>query len=110
MAKFFGPIGYSVREEIRPGVWTDKFEEHNSYGDVDRAYSSWATSADSTNDDLNMNVQISIVADPFASNNLHAMKYVRFMGAEWKITKVDPRYPRLILTIGGVYNGPVAQP
>lgn len=108
MAKFYGPIGYSIPVETRPGVWTDKIEEHNSYGDVDRAASYWATASDSTNDNLNMSVQISIVADPFASNNLHAMKYVRFQGAEWKITRVEPRYPRLILTIGGVYNGPTA--
>lgn len=110
MAKFYGPIGYGVRVETRPGFWKDTIEEHYSSGDVDRALtSSWVTSSDSTNDDLNINIQISIVADPFSRNNLHSMKYVRFMGANWKITKVEPRYPRLILTIGGVYNGPSAQ-
>ena len=110
MAKFFGPIGYGVRVETRPGVWRDTIEEHNSYGDVDRAFTSnWTTSSDSTNDDLNINIQISIVSDPFSRDNLRSMKYVRFMGENWKITKVEPRHPRLILTIGGVYNGPTAQ-
>jgi hypothetical protein len=109
MAKFFGPIGYAIRVETRPGVWRDSIEEHDSYGDVDRAYSNWTTSSDSTNDDLNMNVQISIVADQFVNDNLRSMKYVRYMGANWKITKIEPRRPRLILTIGGVYNGPIAQ-
>lgn len=106
MAKFYGPIGYAIPTETRPGVWKDKIEEHNYYGDVIRNNSRWTSSSESTNDDLTLSSQISIVADPFANNNCHSMKYVRFMGANWKITGIEPRYPRLILTIGGVYNGP----
>ena len=109
MSKFCGPIGYGLRVETRPGVWKDEFVEHISYGDIERANTSWNASSDSTNDDLNINVQISIVADPFAQDNLRSMKYVRLMGANWKITKIEPRHPRLILTLGGVYNGPIAQ-
>ena len=106
MAKFYGPIGYSVSTEVRPGVWKDTIEERNYYGDLIRDTSRWTGSQDSTNDDLTINNQISIVADPFAENNFHSMKYVRFMGANWKITSVEPRFPRLILSVGGVYNGP----
>ena len=106
MAKFYGPIGYSVSTEVRPGVWKDTIEERNYYGDLIRDASRWTASQDSTNDDLTINNQISIVADPFAENNFHSMKYVRFMGANWKITSVEPRFPRLILSVGGVYNGP----
>ena len=106
MAKFYGPIGYSVSTEVRPGVWKDTIDERNYYGDLIRDTSRWTASQDSTNDDLTINNQISIVADPFAENNFHSMKYVRFMGANWKITSVEPRFPRLILSVGGVYNGP----
>ena len=104
MAKFYGPIGYAISTETRPGVWKDRIEERNYYGDIKRNTSRWTASSDSTNDDLNVNVQLSIVADPFAYNNFHSMKYVSFMGANWKITNVEPQHPRLILTIGGVYN------
>ena len=106
MAKFYGPIGYSVSTEVRPGVWKDTIEERNYYGDLIRDTSRWTASQNSTNDDLTINNQISIVADPFAENNFHSMKYVRFMGANWKITSVEPRLPRLILSVGAVYNGP----
>ena len=106
MTKFYGPIGYAVPTETRPGVWKDQIEERNYYGDIKRNSSRWTASPDSTNDDLNVNAQVSIVADPFAYNNFHSMKYIRFMGANWKITNVEPQDPRLILTIGGVYNGP----
>ena len=107
MAKFSGPIGYAMKIEQRPGFYTDRIEEHNHMGDIIQNSARWTNSSDSTNDDLVLNHQISILADPFARDNFHAMKYVRLMGTNWKITSVRVQYPRLILTIGGVYNGPV---
>lgn len=106
MARFYGPIGYAIKFEARPGFWKDRIEEHIHVGDVLRNSSRWSSSPDSTNDDLNFSNQISIMADPFAMNHLHSMKYVRWMGANWKITNIEEKYPRLILTLGGVYNGP----
>lgn len=105
MAKFYGKVGYVETGETSPGVWGEKVTEINYYGDVLRRTSRWATSSDSTNDDLNIDSQISIVADPFAYQKFHAIKYVEFMGALWKVASVEPQYPRLILTLGGVYNG-----
>ena len=61
--------------------------------------------AESLNDDINISNEISIVADPYANQNFHSMRYVEFMGAKWKISNVDVQYPRLILSIGGIYNG-----
>lgn len=106
MAKFFGPIGYAIPTETRPGYWEDKIEERDYIIDVIRVSTRWNASSDSTNDDLTVNNQFSLIADPFANNHFHSMKYVRFMGANWKITGVEPRPPRLILNVGGVYNGP----
>lgn len=105
MAKWYGEIGYAETRETAPGVWTEDITKRNYFGDLVRNSSRWATSSDSTNDDLNIDNQISIVADPFAYQNFHKMKYVEFMGTKWKITKVEPQYPRLILSVGGVYNG-----
>lgn len=105
MGKWFGNVGYGVTEEVRPGVWKDDITVRQYFGDVIRNSSRWSTPSDSTNDDLNVNVQISIVADPFAYQNFHSIKYIEFMGSNWKVTNVDPQYPRLMLTIGGVYNG-----
>jgi hypothetical protein len=105
MAKFHGPIGYGKPVEIRPGFWKDQITERMYSGDITRNTSKWTTSSDSTNDDLNINNQISIISDPFACQNFQSMKYIEFMGTKWKITSVEVQYPRLILTIGGVYNG-----
>ena len=106
MGKWYGVIAYAETFEETPGVWRDKITERTYSGEVIRNTSRWANSSTSTNDDLNINNQISILADPFAYNNFHSMKYIEFMGAKWKITGVEPRYPRLILNVGGVYNGP----
>lgn len=105
MGKFFGEIGYAISEQTSPGVWTDEIVKRNYFGDLDRNISRWSVSSDSTNDDLNINNQISILADPFAYQNFQSMKYVEIMGTKWKITNVEVKYPRLVLSVGGVYNG-----
>ena len=104
MAKFYGIIGYAVTEEAKPGVWTEKIIEHAYYGDLTRN-TRRLQSADQLNDNIDVANEISIVADPFANENFHSMRYVEFMGAKWKVTSVEVQYPRLILTLGGVYNG-----
>ena len=103
MAKFCGAIGYAVTKETEPGIWEEQIVEVEYFGDVIRNSRRFSGSA-KVNDDINISNQISIIADPFANNNFHAMKYVVFMGAKWKISEVTVQYHRLVLTIGGLYN------
>lgn len=103
MAKFFGKIGYMVTQSTVPGVWSEVITEREYFGDLIRNTSRYQSS-DDLNDDINISNEISILADPFAYENFHAMRYVEFMGAKWKISNVEVQYPRLILTVGGVYN------
>lgn len=104
MAKWYGSIGYAETAETEPGLWEEQITERQYYGDLIRNIRKLQTSG-GVNDDINVANEISIVADPYANQNFHAMRYVDFMGAKWKITSVEVQYPRLILTIGGVYNG-----
>lgn len=104
MAKFYGKIGYIETVEVDPGIWEPKVTERPYRGDLIRNTSRYQTSGE-VNDDININNSISIVADPYANVNFHHMRYVVFMGAKWKITNVEVQYPRLILSIGGLYNG-----
>lgn len=107
MAKFYGAIGYAINVEVRPGIWEPVITERPYYGDVNRNVMQ-VKNADKVNDDVSLANEISILADPFAYDNFHTMKYIRYMGAEWRIDKVEVKNPRLILTIGGVYNGQTA--
>ena len=104
MAKFYGKIGYANTVETKPGVYEEQIVERSYYGDLIRD-TRRLQSADQVNDDINISNEISIVADPYATNNFHTMRYAVFMGAKWKISNVEVSYPRLILTLGGVYNG-----
>lgn len=104
MAKFYGKIGYANTVETKPGVYEEQIVERSYYGDLIRN-TRRLQSADQVNDDINISNEISIVADPYATNNFHTMRYAVFMGTKWKISNVEVSYPRLILMLGGVYNG-----
>ena len=104
MAKFYGKIGYANTVETKPGVYEEQIVERSYYGDLIRN-TRRLQSADQVNDDINISNEISIVADPYATNNFHTMRYAVFMGTKWQISNVEVSYPRLILTLGGVYNG-----
>lgn len=104
MPKFFGAIGYATVVETKPGVYEERITERTYYGEVVRNIRN-LQSANQLNDNVNISNEISIVADPFANENFHSMRYAQFMGAKWKINSVEVKYPRLILQLGGVYNG-----
>lgn len=103
MAKWFGKIGFANTIETAPGVWEEQITTHEYFGDVYRNTRRLQTT-DQVNDDINISNEISILADPFANENFHSMRYAEFMGTTWKITNVEVKYPRLVLTLGGVYH------
>lgn len=103
MAKYFGAIGYAEQEETAPDVWQEKIVEREYFGDVTRNQKSW-DQGDGLNDDLNIDNVLSIVADPYAYNHFHTIRYVTWMGAKWKVKRVEVQRPRLLLYVGGVYN------
>lgn len=105
MPKFYGKIGFAETVEIRPGVWTDQIVERPYFGDLNRD-SRQSQSSDQVNDEINIANEISIVSDMYALNHINAFRYAEFMGVKWKISRVEIKPPRLILTLGGVYNGP----
>lgn len=110
MAKFFGKIGYGMSVESAPGVWKDVIVEQPYYGDVLRN-SRGLRDGDTANDDLTVGNSISIVADAYANMHFFAIRYVEWAGTLWEVDDISVQSPRLILRLGGVYNGPkVATP
>ena len=101
--KWSGKIGFVEAKETRPGVWENVTTERNFYGDVIRDIRKNQSSGQ-VNDDINISNRISIVSNSFVRDNLAFMKYIEFMGTKWKITDVEVQYPRLVLTIGGLWN------
>lgn len=109
MAKFYGKVGYGESVENAPGVWVDDIVERSYFGDVVRNTRK-LTEGESVNSDISVNNSIEIVADAYANEHFFAMRYIEWQGARWIISDVEVRRPRLLLRLGGVYNGPVADP
>ena len=103
MARFYGTVGYSETKETEPGIWEELITERKYSGDVLKISKRWQ-SGESLNDDLVINNEISILADPFAFNNFHNIRYVEWMGVKWKVSKMEIQRPRITLSLGGVYN------
>lgn len=107
MAKFYDVVGYGETQETAPGVHKDVITEILYYGDVIRN-SRQLREGEKVNDDLTVGNSISIVADAYANEHFFAIRYVKWAGSYWKVANVDVQAPRLILRLGGVYNGPKA--
>ena len=105
MPKFYGEVGYSVMEETAPGVFMDRPVTHMYTGNIIKHISRWGTSQNGVNDDLSLNNRISIVGDQFAYEHFSDIRYVVLNEVKWAVTSVELSPPRLILSIGGMYNG-----
>lgn len=103
MAKYCGKLGFSVTEEISPGDWQPTITEKTCRGDLKQTV--WRSqNADKVNDDIKISNRISIIATPYTYANMSNIKYATWAGIKWKVTSVEVNYPRLILTLGEVWN------
>jgi hypothetical protein len=107
MAKFQGVVGYGQNVQTKPGVWQDVITEKSYFGDVVRN-TRQLREGEYLNNDLTVSNSISIVADAYASEHFFAIRYVEWAGTLWTVTEVEVQSPRLLLRLGGVYNGPRA--
>lgn len=105
MGKFYGSVGFwDGEEEVRKGVTRPKIVERNYYGEFLRDYNKWQESS-KQDDNFTLNNRISILSDPYAHEHWPSIKYVVYNNVKWSVKSVEVSYPRLILEIGGVYNG-----
>lgn len=103
MPKCSGNIGYALTEETRPGVWEEKIVEKKYFGDVVRDNRKIVNSGE-INASININNNISIVSNSFMLTNMSFMRYITYMNSKWNISSVDIKPPRIIITMGGLYN------
>jgi len=111
MALFYGPVGFveTVEDPTGSGVWVEKPVERNYRGEVSKYGKRWDGGNTQVNPNLTITNTISIVADPYLSNHLYSLRYIKWLGGYWEVSSVDVQYPRLVLNIGGVYNGPTVE-
>ena len=107
MARFYGEVGYATTEEQPPGsgVHVNVITERDYFGDVIRDSRRWET-GEKINGDISLGNSVSVVADEHALQHYSDIRYIRMDGVCWEVTTVEVKHPRLLLTFGGVYNGP----
>ena len=108
MGLFYGPIGFveTVEDPEGSGIWVEKPIERFYRGNVSRYGKRWDSGSQQINPNLTISNTISIVADPFISNHLYSIRYIKWLGSYWEVASAEVETPRITLSIGGVYNGP----
>lgn len=104
MAKFAGTIGFITQVENKSGLYENETVERSYTGDILQDVRRW-NNIEKVNDDLTLVNRFSIIADGYILDNMYAMKYMIWRGVHWSITKIELQAPRIIITVGGVYNG-----
>lgn len=104
--KFFGRVGYGKPGESQNGVWSAVITEREYYGDVVKDSRRIVANQQEVNANITLGNSVEIVADPYALEHFDAIKYVEWAGALWSVTEIEQKRPRLVLRLGGVYNGP----
>lgn len=106
MNKWYGVIGFAEETiETAPSVFEESIVEKKYYGDVKKNNRRYALT-DTVNGNITVSNQLSVISDPYIQNHFYSIRYVTFQGVKWTVTNVDVEWPRLILTLGGVWNGP----
>ena len=102
--KYYGMLGFTNTQEISPSVWDEVTVERPYYGDIYRKIRQLNDSG-YINGEINYQMEVSVLADPYLRNHIDTLRYVTVDSTKWTVTSVDPTtYPRLTLSIGGVYN------
>lgn len=108
MAKFYGAVGYVEAVETAPDVFVEEPVERMYKGDLVKN-NRRLEKGEGLNDNVTISNSISILADPYANNHFYAIRYVKWRGKPWKVSAIDVEPPRLILLLGGLYNGKTAE-
>lgn len=110
MARFFGVIGYGTAVETPSGsgIWVDDIVEYSYYGDVVRNIGR-LEEGENLNNNIKVQNSISVVADSFIEENFLSIRYIEWLGSKWTVSSIEVKPPRLVLSLGDPYNGPIPE-
>lgn len=107
MARFHDKVGFFYEEDDQiTGIPKRTTVEKTYYGRVIEPGRRFQT-VENGAEDLVLNNQIAITANDYAFAHATSITHVHYMGANWKVTAIRIKAPEIILTLGGVYNGPI---
>lgn len=104
--KYAGNIGFWQSDtETSPGVYGPSIVEKKYTGDVLKNSRRFKDRDGFQNGELFFTNRISVLSDLYLQNNISTIKYIEWKGSKWNVTSVEINYPRVVLEIGGPYNG-----
>lgn len=103
MTRYSGLVGYGQQVEVEPGVWDTEDKEVMMKGDLLRQNANIQDSG--INDKVSLNHRVSLIGDAYAFDNYYNMKWVTVNGFKWAVSAIELQRPRLIVTLGGIWNG-----
>lgn len=104
MARYSGLVGFRTGDaEKAPGVFTQTFVEKRMRGEIVTSRKQYIQ-GDQVYDDSELSNQISLVGSQFSYENYTNIKYLTYLGRKWKVISVAVEHPRIIVTLGGLYN------
>lgn len=103
MAKWYGKVGFAETRETDLDEWTEVIVERPYPGDILSISRSMQVGSE-INNDITISNKISFITDPYARQNFQNIRYVTYMGSKWRVTNVNVEYPRLTLTLGGIWT------
>lgn len=102
-------LGFSEKnKEVRPGVWKMQPEEVTHRAKL-LTYNKDYDSGEEVNDDLKLRNRYEIVMKD-KKLDYQDMRYVIVKGTKWKVSALEFLEVRIIITLGGVYNGGQTSP
>lgn len=106
MTRFFGEVGY-VTTTRSGGVSEYIATERQYYGNELRSLR-YFRQGESILGEVSQQTRISVLADGYMLENYYDIRYLMKAGVAWTVSSVEVERPRLILTLGDRYNGPLA--
>lgn len=104
--KYSGLAGFEKKHnEVRPGVLQNQIKEVRIKGDVINYGHSLNPTQGSDQQDVHIRNRLSIVMNPYLRDNFSSLVYVIFMNVKWEVSSFTINGPRVIIDLGGVYNG-----
>ena len=103
MAKYTGLVGYVTDGQTAPGVWSPVENPIKMKGDIIRLAS--GQNGDKINNDVTLSHRVSLVGDAYAFGNYFNIKWIEMDGMKWEVTSVEIQRPRIIVSLGGLWNG-----
>lgn len=104
MVKFAGLVGYGSQVETSPGIWELSEKTSLMKGELIRQNADIQDSG-KINGDISLGHRVSLISDAYAIDNYYNMKWVAVDGIKWIVSSVEIQHPRLIVSLGGLWNG-----